>query len=85
MRDGAAEDLALVDQVRQPVRMRLGAELAAGALPFLDEELVDARPQGVQELVPHEAAQNHVADFVELSFMLFVHGVSRLGVRPSNA
>ena len=74
MDDRPAEHFALVDQVRQAVRIRLGAEFAPGAIALLGVELVDALLQGTQQFVTHRAVENHVADFVQLSFMLFVHG-----------
>jgi hypothetical protein len=46
--DGAAEDVALVDEVGEAVRVRLGLELAARALALLVEEREDPLPQPMQ-------------------------------------
>ena len=78
--DRASEDLAFVDEVRQPMGVLFRAEFLAGAVAFLVEQLADALPQPVQEVRVDPALEHHVSVLVEMPLFLLGHGCHRLPV-----
>jgi hypothetical protein len=75
--DGAGEDLAFVDQVREPVRVFFRPEFVAGALSLLSQQLEDARPQRIQEIAAHPAIEHDVAVLVEVPLFVLGHRFTR--------
>ena len=55
--DRAAEHLALVDQIGEPVGVLFCLELAAGALALLVEDLVNPAAQFGKELTAHASSR----------------------------
>ncbi len=72
--DRAAEDLALVHKVGQPVRVRFGPELAPGAIAFHVEDVVDPFPQLAEQIAAHAVLEHDESLLVELMPFSVRHG-----------
>ena len=69
-RDRSAEDLPLVDEIRQTPRVLLGLELLAGAVPFCLEDLEDSLAQLAPQRLPHAPVEHRKAALVQLAPLL---------------
>ena len=55
------EDVTLVHEIGQAVRLLFLQELASGFVSFLGEQLVDARAQALQQARTHAVFEDDVA------------------------
>jgi hypothetical protein len=81
----AAEHVAFVDEIGEPVRVFLGTELPSGALPFFIEDGQDPRSQRGEQIAIDQRFEHHVSMFVELPLFFGGHDVSRFAARGSPA
>ena len=65
-RHDLGEDRALVDEVGEATRARLGPELGSGVVAFLGPQRLDAIPQLGEPARRNERGQHEVAQLVEL-------------------
>ena len=72
--DRAAEDLAFVHKVCQPLRVRFSPELHPGAVPFHVEDVVDAFAQVAEQTATHAVLEHDESLLVELMPFFIRHG-----------